>query len=316
VKTIADCARRVPLGEIRGVLERAGHKVESETGVIRFQGRFGPAEIRVLAPQEPPLDECQMEAVIVARTRLPDSVPAGNPDTCAYLNCAAALGALANVNGAPWVVSRLTTYEGEHAWGLHGLLVARAAAISPDALFPGKQASSGSRDDREAWPEADFAQLQARFGGRFHCSTWESSFTAEFALRNGSGAAALGDEHTALLTMKSVGRHPALGLGLQVLLELPHRFDRIDRLPRLIADLNAWEAQPGDMVPHYGAWCYGHLENPAYTAFYPRDLWVEGLATKVFTWMLARARMADGFLAARGVKAGHNEACRRSPYGR
>jgi hypothetical protein len=100
--------------------------------------------------------------------------------------------------------------------------------------------------------------------------------------------------------------HPMLGPGLHVLLNLPHRYDSLERVQRAAMELNAWEARPGDMVPHYGAWCVGKVRNPAYTCFFPKRLWHPGFVLNLFTWMVARARMADGFLVARGVVSGIN----------
>lgn len=307
----ADEVRGVPLAEIAAHLDQLGLDVEREPDGIRFRGNRGATEIRVLAPEESSLDETPLRAVVLARTRLPDQVPADDLELACHLNRSAALGAFTVIDGKPWAVTRLTTYEGEAAWSLHVPLIAWAAARAPEGLLPGRRARADrpqgrARNDEPTWPGEDFLLLEERFRSRVACTADDKGFTAELSLRGGVGAAALGDAHTALLTTSRLYRHPALGPGLRVMLEMPHRFDRPIRAGRLAIALNAWEARPGDMVPHYGAWCVGHARNPAYTSFFPAALWREGFVLNVFTWMLARARLADGFLLARGVRADLN----------
>lgn len=317
----ADEVRGVPLGEIAAHLGQLGLEVERAPDGIRFQGRRGPTEIRVLAPEEPPLDDTPMKAVVVARTRLPDHVPSDNLELACHLNRSAALGAFMVIDGKPWAVTRLTTYEGEDAWSLHAPLIAWAAAHSPDGLLPGRAAPADGRavrsgNDGPNWPDDDFVSLEERFRSRIACTGDDKGFTAELSLRGGCGTAALGDKHTALLTMSRLYRHPMLGRGLHVMLEMPHRFERPAQAGRLAMALNEWEARPGDMVPHYGAWCVGHARNPAYTSFFPAELWREGFVVNIFTWMLARARLADGILLARGVTADLNGEPRESRHER
>lgn len=316
MKKLADEVRGVPLGEIRGYLERAGIEVQAGSSILRYKGNCGPVEIEVLEPAADSLDVVPLKAVVLARTRLHDDFPASDSTVCAHFNRLAAMGALTPMDGKPYVVSRLTTYEGYDGedWELHGQMIAWAASLSPDAMDPnGPARLAGIRSklstDGKTWPKAEFADLSQRFGHRFACSCGETGFTAEVSLRKGSGAAATGDDHTALIQMDSKDRHPALGPGLHVLLQMPHRFNSPEALNRLLMHLNAWEACADDMVPHYGAWCPGQVVNPAYTSFIPLQLWREGLVQNLLIWMVARARQADGFLAARGVIAGHNEVC-------
>ena len=141
----ADEARGVPLDEIAAHLDQLGLEVEREPDGIRFRGNRGPTEIRVLAPEEPSLDETPLRAVVLARTRLPDQVPADDLELACHLNRSAALGAFTAIDGKPWAVTRLSTYEGEDAWSLHAPLIAWAAARAPaPALPPARYPAPGS----------------------------------------------------------------------------------------------------------------------------------------------------------------------------
>ena len=316
MKKLADEVRGVPLGGIRAHLERAGIEVETGKTGLRYRGNCGLVEIEVLKPAGISLDVVPLRAVVVARTRLHDEFPATDPTVCAHFNRLAAMGALTPMDGKAYVVSRLTTYEGcdGEDWELHGQMIAWAASLSPDAMDPnGPARLAGMRSklstDGKTWPTAELADLQLRFGHRFACSSSETSFTAEVSLRGGSGAAASGDDHTALIQMSTREQHPALGPGLHVLLQMPHRFASQAPLNRLLMQLNAWEARADDMVPHYGAWCPGQVVNPAYTCFIPAHLWRDWFVQNLLIWMVARARQADGLLVARGFIAGFNEDC-------
>lgn len=311
MNTLADEVRGVPLGRIRSLLERAGIEVKSEPAKLRFLANCGPAEIEVLEPVEDSLAEAPLKAVVVARTRLPDSVRADDPAVCAGMNRFAAFGALTPLGGKPFVVSRLTTYQGEDAWRLHAKLLVWVANFAADAIDAGgspvyeAKGEDGGKPEPN-WPSDDFAYLQSRLDGHFFASAGDEGFTLEATLRGGAGTAAIGDRSMALVDMGCREVHPILGPGLHVLLQLPHQFESPERLARMLMLLNAWEARPGDMVPHYGAWCPGRVNNPAYTSFYPRRLWHPGFVQVLLAWMVARARLADGFLLARGVVPGMN----------
>jgi len=297
--------RGVPLDDVATLIRKCGLEVESQPDSLRFEATHGPAEIRVLAPQEPSLDDVPLKAVVLARTRLPDELLFDDPKIYLWANRRAAMGAFTVMDGKLYVVSRLTTYEGEDSWDLHSPLLAFAAAFSGDAMDP-RTLAQGPRA-APVWPGEDFAGLEKELSRFCVCNGDDAGFTAEFPLRAGSGCAGLGDQRTALLRMMTDEPHPIIGSGLLVVLEMPHQFPSPDDLAKVVERLNAWEAEPGDRVPHYGAWCAGGVGNPAYASFVPGGLRRPGLARNFVTWMRARALLADGFLLSLGKTIGINE---------
>lgn len=304
MKKFAEAARGVPLIEIAIHLTRFGAGVDLRSDGLRVVAEGGSSLLRVLEPAEASLDEVPLKAVVVVERPLPETFPAVDLQLVSVMNRAASLGAITVSDGSARMVSRLTTYEGDDAWRYHVPLLAHCALQAAQApLGPGGGALKKIPRRASTWPKADFAALGARHRGRCFCTADDDGFTAEFGLRAGPGASALGDDATALLHMTVRHRHPRHGVGLHLQLDMPHQFSDPARLSAVIARLNEWEAQAGDRVPHYGAWCRGEVDNPAYTCFLPQALWQEGLATSMAIWMRMRALLADGFLVAHGLRA-------------
>ena len=299
-----------PLERVRRLLCDWGLKPRDRGGALLLAGPKGDTEVRVIEPADSSTDKRPIEAVVQVRARLAEGPLGGDPRACDEANRQAALGALIRMDGGPCLASRLTTFVGEgDAWRLHVPLLAYAAAYASEGGPVTNAIVAGTWPDHGLPTNSGFvarklAPLSSRFGFRVLCSSGVPEFTIDLPLRGGEGVGQSVSRFSARVTFSSCSPHPVLGPGLRVVLELPHRVEAPDGFHRLLGDMNAWEAAPANSVPHYGAWTAGESRSLAYRCFVPQAIWMGGLIENLLVWMVTRARLADGFLLARGLAAG------------
>ncbi len=286
------------LASLHATFDSAGLMTSRNGSCLTIQDDYGIVDILVVPPGRVSPEDTPLEAVVRVRTELAGATDPVDPVAWMELGRQAALASLRMHGGRPWAESRLTLRTEPEPWAHYEAFVQWAALLGGYA-FVGKPTESAYAKRR--WNGAEFAQAWSRLRHEFVCNADETGLTVEFSLRDGAGAAVLGDTSTALLRMGTQEPHPIVGQGLHVLLQLPHRFPDRRRLAGVVARLNAWELAGADRPPHFGSWCEGNVGNPAYTMFVPSVLQQEGLALRIAGWMVTRARLADGFLLSLGL---------------
>lgn len=249
-------------------------------------------------------------AVVQVKTELPadvrDMMKQREWESAAAYNPMAALGALTVDSGGIYVGSRLTIYEDENAWQqLHLPLLLFSIVCGTEAILGAIQHTFGtlaSRGGHSAWTAEDFDLLERMLSRFCDCSSGGLGFTAEFEVKPRASLSGVGHPRTALLHMRADQPHPALGGGLFILLQLPHRISGEEEAHRVCARLNLLEMEAGDLPPHFGAWCLGRMgTNLAYVSFLPNQLHaVPNIAMNAAMWGLHRTEWAGKQLAAMG----------------
>jgi hypothetical protein len=224
------------------------------------------------------------------------------------MNSFASIGALTVRKEGYFVESRLTLLEGDDAGEIHIPLLAAALSISADNLFRGMARSMQGQvneDGTSDWTDQDIAQTGEILERLCVCNYGDGGLTAEFGLDPDSTSVIGGDHNTAMLQISTEERHPDIGPGLFIVLQMPHRIEDEEKLGRVIDSLNRVEAAPLDSPPHFGAWCVGATlgDNPSYVSFLPNGLHLPGIAANFAIWNYHRAQIAAAQLAALGVTA-------------
>lgn len=225
------------------------------------------------------------------------------------MNSFASIGALTAYKDGYFVQSRLTLLEGDDAGEIHIPLLAAALSISADTLFRGMARSvqgQVNEDGTSDWTDQDIAQAGELLERLCVCNYGDGVLTAEFGLDPDSVSVVRGGDHnTAMLQISTEERHPDIGPGLFIVLQMPHRIKDEKNLERVIDALNRAEAKPLDSPPHFGAWCAGATlgDNPSYVTFLPNGLHIPGIAANFAIWNFHRAQIAAAQLAALGVHA-------------
>jgi len=160
--------------------------------------------------------------------------------------------------------------------GLDGILEIVAEVYSP----LGEQPSRWSGTD-------EFEQFIDTWGRSDDCfgSSDRNEMTFETPFGNES----------ALIRFLTAERHPQLGHGLLVTLQLPYAGDRLT-IARAAAELNFLEATSWTDFPQLGCW-HARENQPdqdglAFALFMPNALYRPVLATNISIWFLRRARWA------------------------
>jgi hypothetical protein len=297
-----------PLDGLELALASTNLKVQRSGNTLRIDHGNYATTIDVVMPTNPHSPNGPIKYVFQIRTALPPELAPvfARPEATVAMNSMATLGALTTENGRTYIGSRLTVYEAEQAWNIQAPLILLSAIAGGDSLFGAiRRAFSGEsgRNTGSAWTANDFAQVHAYLSKMCVCNPGDDGFTAEFGIRAGSGTAITGDHHTALWTMNTDQPHPEAGGGLFCLLQMPHQIDDEARRNQAIARLNQMEMVPGDLPPHFGAWCCGNVGNPAYISFLLNDLHdVSGIAVNMSIWAMVRANWASGMLASMGIR--------------
>ena len=83
---------------------------------------------------------------------------------------------------------------------------------------------------------------------------------------------------------------------------MSHQISNPDKLWEICAQLNNMEMAVCDSPPHFGAWCKGKFQNPAYVSFLPNAWYsVNGIAQITSIWALNRAHWAKRVLSSMGI---------------
>ena len=226
-------------------------------------------------------------------------------------------GGLPSPNSRLWLGGSAYLNENNASWMTE--LIANLGVVQPisaqiQAAGMAEILGSGTPDktkpSNSASPELDgilevVDQVHAPLGGqpsRFANTGEFEEFAATYAQSHmcfGFGDAAGMTLETpfgadsALIRLRTDERHPQLGYGLLITLQLPW-FDEQHEIAKQIADLNMLEMIQWTGFPQLGCWHYaegrGNLGGPAFTLFIPNALYKPGLATQGAFWFLHRAR--------------------------
>ena len=224
------------------------------------------------------------------------------------INSFASIGALTRRGDNYSIESRLTMLEGENAGAIHIPLLAAAIAFATDTMLRSVACVLTDITNNEGisvWGAEDIKYVGEMLKNISFCNYDEHGLTAEFPLDNNSLSATAGDNNTAMLQISRENRHPDIGPGLFIVLQMPHRIGDEKELERVINALNQSESLPLDSPPHFGAWCVGASlgDNPSYVTFLPNSLHLPGIALNFAVWNFHRAQFAAAKLAALGVRS-------------
>jgi hypothetical protein len=163
--------------------------------------------------------------------------------------------------------------------GLDGILETVAHVFAPEGERPSRWASTKEFEEfAENWAKSDRC-----FGfGDASGMTLETPFGSD----------------SALIQLRTAEKHPQLGHGLLITLQLPYSADRLT-IARQAAELNLCEYILWTDFPQLGCWhCNqspGKLEGLAFSLFIPNALYQPDLATQIAFWFLRRARLVREF---------------------
>jgi hypothetical protein len=300
----------VPLDDLQKAINQTNLRASRDGNSLIVQNENLITRLDVVRPSNPECGDGTIKAVVQIRTELPKEISdsfLSRPQFAGTINAMATLGALTIEKDRCFIGSRLTIYEQENAWNVHfGLLLFGVIGAADSFLgslrtvFSGEKAVHGA----SAWTEQDLSLVESQLSRICACTTGGLGLTAEFSLREGEVSAAYRDHRTALWRIFADQPHPAMGGGLFCILELPHRVVGESRIDTVLNHLNQMEMAPGDLPPHFGAWCQGNLgNNPAYVAFFPNFMQaIDGIALNASIWALHRAEWANATLHSLGVE--------------
>jgi hypothetical protein len=158
--------------------------------------------------------------------------------------------------------------------GLDGILEVIAQVFAPGGQKPSRWAGTGEFEDfAEKWAKSDFC-----FGfGDASGMTLETPFGSD----------------SALIRFRTAEKHPQLGHGLLITLQLPYSADSLT-IARQAAELNLSEYISWTDFPQLGCWHSnqnpGEQEGLAFSLIMPNAVYGPGLATNIAFWFLRRAR--------------------------
>jgi hypothetical protein len=166
--------------------------------------------------------------------------------------------------------------------------------------------------DASPWTEADFKTTAEMRPRPWVLATADASgMTAEFSFAGDLPAGIAGGPETALLTVSSTDRHPQLGSGLLLRLQLPFNLSK-EKGSDVAWMLNVLEATEETNTHALGAWCLGSAPlvhpdaNPVtFVSFIPAAAYRKGLLDvlsiemAIRTRWVARTLLGDGATKAR-----------------
>lgn len=302
----------IPLQDLMMCLKPTTIKASIENNVLIARHEKYITRIEVIPPESNAVQTDPIKAVVRIKTDISSMIKQAadlaKPESVAMFNSFAALGAMTISQGVASIGSRLTIFEVEDAWKtLHLPLLLFTTILGAEAQLGGfRRVLTGEppKQERSAWSDADFAQVQKYLSRGCVCTTGGLGLTAEFALKPGEHSAASGASSTALFQIMADQPHPELGGGLFALLQMPHRIAEEDDLVRISATLNTLEMEAKDLPPHFGAWCPStNGRTLAYVSFFGNPFHeVAGIATNIAIWAKCRADWANTQLAALGIR--------------
>jgi hypothetical protein len=298
----------VPLGDLEAALAGTTLKTLREGDTLIVTHEHLVTLVEVSAPEIAETVDGRISAIVTVKTELPTefSNAFATPALISMVNSMATLGAVTSEKGRHYVGSRLTIYQGEDAWKIQFGLILFSVIAAADTIIDATRkmfTQEPSRDaEPSAWTEQDFEFAQSHLSRICVCTTGGLGLTAEFGIRTGEISAAAGDHYTALWQMIADQPHPEMGGGLFCLLNMPHEISDEKKLDEVISVLNRLEMQGNDLPPHFGAWCRGQRDNPAYVSFLPNAMHSsDGIAVNMSFWAMNRAQLADAMLQVMGV---------------
>ena len=307
-KKPAPMPRGVPLGDLQEALKQTTLKPTRDGDTLLVKHERLVTRVEVSAPNIAETGDGKISAIVTVKTELPSEFSSffAKPAIISMVNSMATLGAVTAENGKYFVGSRLTVYEGEEAWKVQFGLILFSVIAATDTIIDATRKMFTDEPPREqepsAWVEQDFEFAKSYLSRICVCTTGGLGLTAEFGIREGEVSAAAGHHYTALWQMNADQSHPEMGGGLFCLLNMPHKIPEMDKLDKVVSELNRLEMHGNDLPPHFGAWCRGKRDNPAYVSFLPNALHgSDGIAVNMSFWALNRAQIADAMLRTMGV---------------
>lgn len=298
---------RFPLQTVADAMKLGGVEDVSlgETSVS-FRSGGGFTKISVRGDDHSAADGARVQEIVSVSSALPKDLESVSEEQVAVINIIAGLSAVVrdSESGRLAVESRVSLYAGDKdAIRLHVHLVLLAASLQLDWLaaaflhvcdqeahIPRLLALPG-REDSSPWG-ADFGAVDHQMRNRgLACSGDAGGVTVEFPWGDNTSTSSH-DGRTSLLTLDSTSRHPFLGNGLFMKLELPVQFPQ-SIVAAMSNILNIAEMGAVDAVPMYGAWCSKiDSERLAFVCFCPNIGYFPGLAANFAVWMMHRSTAA------------------------
>lgn len=298
----------VPLGDLEEALKQTTLKSSRNGDTLVVKHERLTTRVEVSAPEIAETVDGKIAAIVTVKTELPSELSElfAKPALVSMVNSMATLGAVTSEKGKHFVGSRLTVYDGDDAWKIQFGLILFSVIAAADTIMGVTRKMLTDELPREAepsaWVEQDFEFAKSYLSRICVCTTGGLGLTAEFGIREGEISAAAGHHYTALWQMRADQPHPEMGGGLFCLLNMPHAIPDNDKLDKVVSELNRLEMHGNDLPPHFGAWCRGKRDNPAYVSFLPNALHSsDGIAVNMSFWALNRAQIADAMLRTMGV---------------
>jgi hypothetical protein len=308
-KKLSPSPRGVPLGSLEDALKQTTLRPSRDGDTLIVKHERLVTRVEVSAPETAETVDGKISAIVTVKTELPAEFSSlfAKPALISMVNSMATLGAVTADKGKHFVGSRLTVYEGEDAWKVQFGLILFSVIAAADTIMDATRKMFTDEPPREqepsAWVAQDFEFAKSYLSRICVCTTGGLGLTAEFGIREGEVSAAVGHHYTALWQMNADQPHPEMGGGLFCLLNMPHKIPEMDKLDKVVSELNRLEMQGNDLPPHFGAWCRGKRDNPAYVSFLPNALHgSDGIAVNMSFWALSRAQVADAMLRTMGVR--------------
>ena len=223
-----------------------------------------PASITIPQLRCPEASLGEIKDVIQVKTQMPFQINKMlNDEHGAVIlgNKLAGTGSLHRESGEYFVVTRATIYEGEHedVVGQTVSFLLNSITFDYETIAQGLAIVAGRGDTPgdvggSAWTSSDLKNTYENLRNICVCTYDDTGITAEFPIVPGATSAAVGDQDTALLRIRTDVLHPYWGAGLFCALEFPYRlggdgFSLHGSLNRLNGHEFYWHDRP----PHYGA---------------------------------------------------------------
>lgn len=264
--------------------------------MYRAEGGFR-GSIRALPPPAPAA-ELMPIAVLRAETLVPAAAFANAPPVerlAQGCNRLAGMAAARAQKGGLAFHARATLFAGDEAfWPTHAQLLAYAGVWGPATALQGmRRLTEDAAPDHvgaSAWTPEDLDAARNSLPAHLAALLDPPSphvLAATVPLP--------GRPNRARLEVRADVSHPLHGKGLMAHLALPVQFPTEPALRHALALLNAFEAEPIDAPPHYGAWAAAAEGRVAYSCFLPSGVKLP-VVQLLAGWLAARAPIAAAML--------------------